>query len=104
MLNAIEDIFMVNPINDTAKLKSLDSDSRLKAQQKETKGTENTSFLDSVSFSNTSKQLDALKASLRDIPEINEARVAYFKAEIESGNYEIHSDKIARNMFNLEMA
>lgn len=105
MLNVIEDLFMVNPIIETANLKSIDSDNRLQSKQ-ETKdtNTEN-SFLDNVCFSSTSKQLDALKESLRDLPEINEARIAYFKAEIESGNYQIHSDKIAMNMLNnFEMA
>lgn len=109
MLNIIEDNFMVNQITDSASLKHIDSDSRLKAKQQDTKGSvidvNSGGILDNVSLSNTSKQLEALKASLQDIPEINEARVLYFKAEIQSGNYEIHSDNIARNMLNnLEMA
>ncbi|NYQ97048.1 flagellar biosynthesis anti-sigma factor FlgM, partial [Escherichia coli] len=55
---------------------------------------------DSVNLSSTSKQLEALKASLKDLPEINEARVLYFKAEIQSGQYEIDSSKIAHGMLN----
>ena len=106
MLNAIEDIFMANPIKDTANLKSMDSDNRLKSKQPDSKDAhmETNTFLDSVCFSSTSKQLEALKASLSNVPEINEARVAYFKAEIASGSYEINNDNIARSMFNLEMA
>lgn len=106
MLNVIEDKFMVNQINDSAKMKSIDSESHLKTQHQEAKGTviDSPSF-NKVSISNTSKQLEALKASLQDVPEINEARVLYFKAEIQSGNYQIQSDKIARSMLNnLEMA
>lgn len=108
MLNTIEDKFMVNQINDSPNMKPIDSDSRLKAKQQEPRGTiaDNTAISsDNVSFSSTSKQLEALKASLRDVPEINEARVLYFKAEIQSGHYQINSDKIAMNMLNnLEMA
>jgi len=106
MLNVIEDKYMVNQINDSSNMKSIDSDNRLKARQEAKSTLQDNSFsTDSVSLSSTSKQLEALKASLRDIPEINEARVMYFKAEIQSGNYQINSDKIARGMLNnLEMA
>lgn len=107
MLNVIEDKFMVNQINDTAGIKSIDSESRLKAKQQEAKEveTEHSPLTYKVSLSSTSKQLEALKASLQDVPEINEARVLYFKAELQSGNYQIHSDAIARNMLNdFEMA
>lgn len=100
---------MVNPINnDSAKLKPVEGDRRLKNEQPDNKEkqAEKTLAYDSVELSATSKQLDALKASLQNIPEINEARVMYFKAEIESGKYQINSDKIAQNMLNnnVEMA
>lgn len=102
MLNAIEDTVMVNQINDSGTMKHVEPESRLKTTQQNSKEpvTDLIASLDNVSFSDTSKQLEALKASLRDIPEINEARVLYFKAEIESGNYQIHSDKIALKMLN----
>ena len=107
MLNVIEDKFMVNQINDHSNMKPLDSDNRLKAKPQEIKGfgADFITSSNSVSLSSTSKQLEALKESLRDTPEINEARVLYFKAEIQSGNYQINSDTIAKNMLNnLEMA
>ncbi|HAZ7573938.1 flagellar biosynthesis anti-sigma factor FlgM [Legionella sp. PATHC032] len=101
MINTIEDIHMVNQINDSANLRHIDMDNRINAKQKEAKSPilENNSA-DSVNLSSTSKQLEALKASLKDLPEINEARVLYFKAEIESGQYEIDSSKIAHSMLN----
>ena len=76
-------------------------DNRINANHKEVKSPvlENNST-DSVNLSSTSKQLEALKASLKDLPEINEARVLYFKAEIQSGQYEIDSSKIAHGMLN----
>lgn len=102
MLNVIEDKFMVNQINDATGMKSIDADNRLKAKPQESKEpvADNRSFMDTVSISNTSKQLEALKASLQDVPEINEARVLYFKAEIQSGNYQINNDRIARSMMD----
>ena len=107
MLNTIEDKFMVNPINEMTKMKPVESDNRLKTKHQESMLTnaDNISSHDCVSLSSTSKQLEALKASLQDVPEINEARVLYFKAEIEMGNYEVNSDIIAMNMLNnVEMA
>ncbi|HAU1151046.1 TPA: flagellar biosynthesis anti-sigma factor FlgM [Legionella pneumophila] len=106
MINTIEDIHMVNQINDSANLRHIDMDNRINTKQKEVKSPvlENNSA-DSVNLSSTSKQLEALKASLKDLPEINEARVLYFKAEIESGQYQIDSSKIAHGMLNnVEMA
>lgn len=99
---------MFNQISDSAHVKPIESDTRLKSKQLEinkilTEGT--SSFDDSVSISNTSKQLEAIKKSLQEVSEINEARVLYFKAEIELGNYKIDSDKIATKMLNdVEMA
>lgn len=104
MMNTLEDRIMVNPINDSGKMKPIDSDSRLKAKQEMAKDEPHdinpATSQDSVSLSGTSKQLEMLKASLRDVPEINAARVLYFKAEIESGKYQIDSSKIAKNMLN----
>ena len=102
MLNVLEDIFMVHQINDAGNIKHIDPDNRIKNKQNETASpvSDNHASIDNVSFSDTSKQLEALKASLQNLPEINEARVAYFKAEIQSGNYQIHSDRIERNMLN----
>lgn len=94
---------MFNQISDSALVKPIESDNRLKTKQLEinkilAEGA--ASFDDSVSISNTSKQLESIKKSLQDVPEVNDARVLYFKAEIELGNYKIDSDKIAMNMLN----
>lgn len=98
---------MFNQISDSAQIKPMESDNRLKSTQPEinkilAEGA--SSYDDSYSISNTSKQLEAIKKSLQDIPEINEARILYFKAEIGLGNYTIDSDKIAMKMLNVEMA
>lgn len=102
MLNVLKDISMVNPINDSAHLKPIDTDGPLKPNQQvraeQTTNHHNSS--DNVRLSNASKQLDNLKAAFKTIPEINQARVAYFKNEIASGHYQINSNKIAFNMLN----
>ncbi|MFT4059882.1 MAG: flagellar biosynthesis anti-sigma factor FlgM [Legionella sp.] len=96
---------MFNQISDSNHIKPIDTDNRLQNKQLEinkilSEGI--TSFDDSVSISNTSKQLEVIKKSLENIPEVNEARVLYFKAEIQLGNYKIDSDKIAAMMLNNE--
>ncbi|WP_392537672.1 flagellar biosynthesis anti-sigma factor FlgM [Legionella sp. 227] len=95
---------MFNQISDAAPVKTIDSDNRLKTKHQDQikRLIEDPSSL--VSISDTSKQLEAIKNSLKDAPEINEARVLYFKSEIALGNYEIDSDKIAMKMLNVEPA
>ncbi|CAM3040084.1 flagellar biosynthesis anti-sigma factor FlgM [Legionella worsleiensis] len=103
MLNVIEDINMVTHINDSANMKPIETDNRLKSKAQEAQKSmpENSNVpVDSVNISNASRQLEALKASIKNEPIVNEARVSYFKAEIESGNYAIDSSKIAERMLN----
>ncbi len=99
MLNMIEDICMFNSINDLVNIRPINSDTHLKTK-KEVKVPDAGALSENKNITHTSNHLEALKASLRDIPEINEARVLYFKAEIESGSYQIHSDNIAKSMLN----
>ncbi|PWY57434.1 flagellar biosynthesis anti-sigma factor FlgM [Legionella qingyii] len=95
---------MFNQISDAVPVKTLDADNRLKTthQEKIKSLIEDPSSL--VSISDTSKQLEAIKNSLKETSEINEARVLYFKTEIALGNYQIDSDKIAMKMLNVEPA
>ena len=104
--NAIEELLMVNQINDSGSMKPIEADNRLKMKPQASKPnvTENATPTDSVSFSDASKQIEAIKVSFKDIPEVDQKRVSHFKAEIEAGNYQINSDKIASRMFNIERA
>ncbi|MBA2650139.1 MAG: flagellar biosynthesis anti-sigma factor FlgM [Legionella sp.] len=52
----------------------------------------------------TTKQLDQLLAQSRDMPEFNEARIMYFKAKIQLGDYEINNTIIAKKLLNLDTA
>lgn len=91
---------MFNQISDAVPVKTIETENRFKARPKEiNRFVEDSSS--HVSISSTSKQLEAIKNSLKDISEINEARVLYFKSEIALGNYQIDSDKIAARMLNL---
>ena len=97
MTNVLEDIIMVNQINDSAGLKAMDLDSRLKTRNHKNNEpvAESTVASDSVNFSDISKQLDSIKASLKEVPEVDAKKVAHFKAEIAAGNYQINSNAIA---------
>lgn len=105
MLNLIEDIFMVIEVHEMTNFMRADAANHLKVKKQETNNFYKEHFfeLDNMNLTITSRHLEALKSSLRDSPEINAARVLYFKQEIESGNYQINDDKIARNMLNLDM-
>lgn len=106
MITIFEDTVMVNPIHNTVNGKTINTDERLKnkesASSSESLLSKFSPNADDVSLSQSSRQLEALKASLKDTPEINEARVAYFKSEIAQGNYQINSSNIAKKMLNVE--
>ena len=94
---------MFNQISDATPVMTLDTENHLKTRHQEIKNLiEDTSSY--VNISDTSKQLEELKNSLKEISEINDARVLYFKTEIELGNYQINCDKIAEKMLNAEFA
>ncbi len=95
---------MFNQISDAVPVKTLDTDNRLKTSHQEKAKSSIEDPSSHVSISDTSKQLEAIKNSLKDVSEINEARVLYFKSEIALGNYQIDSDKIAMKMLNAEPA
>lgn len=96
---------MFTSVNDLANLKAMDSDLRAKSKQPKGSNTNNKIAQDRVDLSPTSQKLEELIASLNDEPEVNAARVLYFKAEIELGNYQIKSQQIAKKLLNqVEMA
>ena len=95
MFDTLENTLMVNPISETNNMKPIDSDSHLKSNQHEPDS----------SIKSASKSFEALKASLQNIPEINETHVLYFRTEIQSGSYQTNSNKIAMKMLHqVEMA
>ncbi|HHF7365014.1 TPA: flagellar biosynthesis anti-sigma factor FlgM [Legionella bozemanae] len=95
---------MFNQISDAVPVKTLEADNRLKIKHQEKIQSLIEDSSSHVNISDTSKQLEAIKNSLREVSEINEARVLYFKSEIALGNYQIDSDKIVMKMLNVEPA
>ena len=57
---------------------------------------------DTVEVTNSGRLLESLEKSLKDLPAIDEARVAEVKAAIESGNYEIDSNALADAIVRFE--
>ncbi len=53
---------------------------------------------DNVSLSATTKQLDGLKASFNNLPEVDPHSCCHFRTAIESGSYTINSEAIAKQM------
>ncbi|MCE0723084.1 MULTISPECIES: flagellar biosynthesis anti-sigma factor FlgM [Legionella] len=95
---------MFNQISDAVPVKTLETENRLKMKHQEKIQSLIDDPASHVNISDTSKQLEAIKNSLKEVSEINEARVLYFKSEIALGNYQIDSDKIAMKMLNVEPA
>ena len=92
MLHVFEDTLMVSPINEFRKRKPTDSGNCIRTQQNEAKPDRIPKATDSTS------QIEALKVLLEEVPEVNAAKVLYFKAQIHSGTYEVDCNKIANKM------
>lgn len=73
-------------------------------QEKKTPGAadENTAKqglkTDTVEISGTAKRVREARIQLDKVPEVDNAKVADLRARIESGDYEINSEKIAEKM------
>ena len=62
------------------------------------KGPDQALKSDTVAISETARQVREARALLDKLPEVDNARVDDLKAQIESGRYEINSEKIAEKM------
>lgn len=98
MMNAIEGYTMVNKINDSSTIKPVETDGRVASKNTPQPQATEGKPQDSVSLSQTSKQLEALMSIIESAPEINAARVAFLKGELDAGNYQIISSRIAERM------
>jgi len=57
---------------------------------------------DKVSFTDTASQLESLRQTISDTPEVNAARVEAVKAAIAEGSYSIDSDALAQAFTKFE--
>lgn len=60
------------------------------------------SATDSVSLTDTSARLRKLEASLTDLPEVDNERVATIQRAIADGSYQVDANKIADKLLNFE--
>jgi negative regulator of flagellin synthesis FlgM len=98
MINAIKEYVMVNQLDERANFKPIDSENmrftraanKVAEMDKETANT--------VHLSNTSKQMEALKAFILSAPEINAAKTAFIKEAIAEDRYTMHNENIAAKM------
>ncbi|STY28708.1 Homologous to negative regulator of flagellin synthesis FlgM (Anti-sigma-28 factor) [Legionella wadsworthii] len=94
---------MSNQISDAVPLETLDTEKHV-AKHKEMINHLIEDTLSLSSLNDISEQFESLKDSLKEVSEINEARVLYFKSEIALGTYQIDNDKIASKMLHVEPA
>ena len=57
-----------------------------------------------VQITGVARQLATLEQTLRDLPAVNETRVAQIANSIEQGTYEVHPHEIANRLIQLEQA
>lgn len=105
IIEATEDTVMVNQINDSGGMKTIDLNNRVKAKGQKNQevaeaGREPVTSNNNVNFSDVAKKLDEIKASFKGAPEVDRARVAQIKEQVDSGNYQIDSLQIAKKMLN----
>lgn len=59
---------------------------------------------ESVHITDTASQLAALEQAVRELPAVDEARVATLRTAIEQGTYTVSPDKIADHLLTLEQS
>ena len=57
---------------------------------------------DTVTLTDTAKQLHKLEAAIADLPIVDAARVADVKQNIRNGRFQINSQRVAEKMLNFE--
>lgn len=80
----------LNKLNDTADKKKVSSSS--------SKSADASLSSDSVSLSDSAKDLSSMKSSLQSAPEVRTELVARLKSEIESGQYNVSGRQIAEKI------
>lgn len=57
-----------------------------------------------VHITGTARQLVDLEQAVKDMPAVDEAKVAAISAAIENGTYKVSADKVADNLMQIEQA
>jgi len=64
--------------------------------------TEKAAYTDTVTFTETATQLQAIANEIADIPVVNMARVEAVQYRLENDTFEIDTDKLASNILRFE--
>jgi len=64
--------------------------------------TEKATYTDTVTFTETATQLQAIANEIADIPVVNTARVEAIQYRLEYDEFEIDTDKLANNILRFE--
>jgi len=59
---------------------------------------------ENVQITGTARQLATLEQAVRDLPAVNEARVAQLRGAIEQGTYSVNSQHVAEQLMQMEHA
>jgi negative regulator of flagellin synthesis FlgM len=59
---------------------------------------------ENVQITGTARQLNSLEQAVRDLPAVNESRVAQISSAIEQGTYSVNSKHIADQLMKMEKA
>jgi len=62
----------------------------------------NASTADGVSITDSARQLAALEQAIKNVPDVNEAKVAKTRAAIADGTYQVAPSRIADKLLNME--
>ncbi|KTD64808.1 flagellar biosynthesis anti-sigma factor FlgM [Legionella spiritensis] len=99
MESVLERKVMVNSVNDSGNFKFIDPDTKL--PRADTRAKESvTTEASTVSLSDVSQQISALKEMVLNSSEINYDRVQMLKEQLDAGRYQILSSRIAERMYS----
>lgn len=70
--------------------------------QKGAEGTAPSGVSDSLSLTDTATRLRSLEASLTELPEVDEERVAAIRQALEEGSYQVDAARIADKLLKFE--
>ena len=96
-MNTIEDDVMAKKIADSVSPCSNPSKSPCQEATPVDNEIQN-SFITTINFEDTAKQMDELKAMIFSTHETNQTKIQFIKEELSAGRYQIHAHHIAAKL------
>lgn len=72
------------------------------AESARSAGGEDSTRTDAVALTDTAVRLKRIEASLAELPEVDQAKVDALRERVESGDYEVDSNEVARRLVQME--